>query len=545
MSALSQIIQENLHFLVSEVDTQLQQLAHFFRAPAMGPLATLESRRGYVSNLRMRVQRGTVRSLSRSRKPVQQEVRMRAVDNLAQALEHLTDTARGCMREFARHADKELPTPPKRKQFRRLVKRIISALELIEPGLFEADTHAAVRLKQRSDRMLKTCETLQRELLIKSSTEEPARLLSSLFACFSLRQMVLALEQMAEAILSANLGQSVNLSNLSHIRQAAAELQKPLKKLDISTLAETRSGSAIAGIRKNGSSRYLAIYKEGDPGKVVEEVQGVESWHEIYPGLAPRILAHSEKDGSASMLIEHLPGQTLESLLFADDEQLLEQASRQLMRTLRSIWRETRNKTPEPAQFMRQLDKRLPAILSVHPEFDRPARQICGETLPSLQSLVDQTAEVEARCPPPFSVYIHGDFNVDNIIYDPTEKRIFFIDLHRSRYLDYCQDISVLMVSIYRLQILEPERRRRLMAVARALFTACRRFARQQQDDTFDLRLAIGLARSFITSTRFIFDKSLAGRMYLRALYLMEQISATRPGKETRFKLPLKELFLE
>lgn len=545
MSALSQIIQENLHFLLSEVETQLQQAAEFFSNPSPKHLATLESRRGYVSNLRMRIQRETIRLLSRSRKPVQQEVRMRAVDNLAQALELLTDSARGCLSEFARHADDDLPQPPKRKQFRRMLKRITMALELVEPGLFDADANAAVRLKQRSDRLQLTCDNLQAELIEKPPSEKRTALLPTLFACYSLRQMALSLEQMAEAILAANLGQAINLSNLAHIRQAAAELKRPLKKLDVSTLAETRSGSTIAGIRKNSSSRYLAIYKEGDPGKLDEEVQGVESWHEIYPGLAPRILAHSEKDGSASMLIEHLPGQTFESLLFADDGALLEQASRQLMRTLRSIWRETRNRKAEPAQFMRQLDKRLPSILSVHPEFDRPQLQICGETLPALQTLVDDTAEVEARCKPPFSVYIHGDFNVDNIIYDPSEKRIFFIDLHRSRYLDYCQDISVLMVSIYRLKILERDRRRRLMAVARTIYMACRRFAKQEKDDSFDLRLAIGLARSFITSTRFIFDKALAGRMYMRALYLMEQISAVKPGQEDRYKLPLKELFLE
>lgn len=545
MSALSQIIQENLHFLLSEVETQLQQAAAFFQEPSPKYLATLESRRGYVSNLRMRIQRETIRLLSRSRKPIQQEVRMRAVDNLAQALEQLTDSARSCLSEFARHAEDGLPQPAKRKQFKRMLKRVMLALDLVEPGLFGGDTQAALRIKKRSDRMLLTCDQLQLELIEKSLNEQGAALLPTLFACYAMRHMAEALEQLAETILSANLGQAINLSNLAHIRRAADKLNRPLKKLDISTLAETRSGSTIAGIRKNSSSRYLAIYKEGDPDKLDEEVQGVESWHEIYPGLAPRILSHSEKNGSASMLIEHLPGQTLESLLFAEDTVLLEKACRQLMHTLRSIWRETRNPKPESAQFMRQLSKRLPSILSVHPEFDRPGQNICGESRPSLSALVAATAEVEARCPPPFSVYIHGDFNVDNIIYDPSEKRIFFIDLHRSRYLDYCQDISVLMVSIYRLQILERSSRRRLMATVRALYSACHDFAVQQDDENFDLRLAIGLARSFITSTRFIFDKSLARRMFLRALYLMEQISAVKPGQEQSYTLPLKELFLE
>ncbi|MBU1297265.1 MAG: aminoglycoside phosphotransferase family protein, partial [Gammaproteobacteria bacterium] len=72
-----------------------------------------------------------------------------------------------------------------------------------------------------------------------------------------------------------------------------------------------------------------------------------------------------------------------------------------------------------------------------------------------------------------------------------------------------------------------------------------RRFASRQQDVTFEVRLAAGLARSFATSTRFIFDKKLASRMHLRARYLLERLAKLSPEQAQTFTLPLKELYVE
>jgi Ser/Thr protein kinase RdoA (MazF antagonist) len=158
---------------------------------------------------------------------------------------------------------------------------------------------------------------------------------------------------------------------------------------------------------------------------------------------------------------------------------------------------------------------------------------------------VTQSAQaIEANSPAPFSVYIHGDFNLDNIIYDPVEQRINFIDLHRSRYMDYVQDVSVFMVSNYRLQILDAAQRRRIMGLATGLYRIARKYADEVDDSGFHFRLALGLARSFVTSTRFILDKSLARRMFLRARFLIERAVAADPRKIDRFRVPIKEIFV-
>ena len=41
-----------------------------------------------------------------------------------------------------------------------------------------------------------------------------------------------------------------------------------------------------------------------------------------------------------------------------------------------------------------------------------------------------------------------------------------------------------------------------------------RSFAKKHDDETFDVRLAFGLARSLVTSTRFILDKSMSKKMF-------------------------------
>jgi hypothetical protein len=222
----------------------------------------------------------------------------------------------------------------------------------------------------------------------------------------------------------------------------------------------------------------------------------------------------------------------------------LQEALDQLDATLRSVWRETRTDGPVSANFMQQLRARIGDVYAIHPEFGRAQRNICGVEIPALEALIDAARQRERDLPAPFAVYIHGDFNLDNIIYDPDEGRINFVDLHRSRYLDYVQDVSVFMVSNYRLQVFDRPQRRRIMRLAVDFYDRARGFADDAGDETFDTRLALGLARSFVTSTRFILDKSLARRMLLRGRFLIEQVLDTEPDRVARYRLPVREVFV-
>ena len=193
---------------------------------------------------------------------------------------------------------------------------------------------------------------------------------------------------------------------------------------------------------------------------------------------------------------------------------------------------------------MQQLKKRLDSIYSIHPEFEQLYSNICGYNFCDFDSMLNKADNFEKKYAlAPFSVYIHGDFNVDNIIYDAVEDKINFIDLHRSRYMDYVQDISVFMVSNYRLQVLDQPLRHRILESALFFYYFTRKYAVKMKDTTFDIRLALGLARSFATSTRFILDKTLAEAMYIRSRYLIESVLRTPRKQISNYQLPIKDIF--
>ncbi|MBE2168012.1 MULTISPECIES: aminoglycoside phosphotransferase family protein [unclassified Cobetia] len=293
------------------------------------------------------------------------------------------------------------------------------------------------------------------------------------------------------------------------------------------------------------SPEYLAIFKDGLGRKVEEERQGVERWHDIYPGIAPRILSHHQQGDSAALLIEHLPGMTLEHLLINESSRLNRTAQQALVETLHSVWTTTRRDKPVTAGHMRQLLKRLSDVYQIHPEFRHCGASLCGREMSSLEALIEQAAGLERSLEAPFAVYIHGDFNVDNILFDPAKQSIRFIDLHRSAYQDYVQDVSVHMVSHYRLQLTDAALRARILALALSFGQQMRRFAHEQGDTTFEWRLALGLARSFATSTRFILDAGLAGRMFNRARFILEHVLGADPERPADYRIPLEELFVD
>ena len=233
----------------------------------------------------------------------------------------------------------------------------------------------------------------------------------------------------------------------------------------------------------------------------------------------------------------------LEDIVLGGSAPELDAAQTALHRTVRDIWRQTLTDEPAEMRAMEQLGKRMSDVYRLHPKFATGAQRLNGATLESFDALIAAAAKREEALKAPFSVYIHGDFNLDNIIYEAGEKKVRFIDLHRSRYMDYVQDVSVFMVSNYRLQVLDAGTRARIASVAVEMHDMAAKFARRQKDKSFEYRLALGLARSFASSTRFIVDKNHARRMMLRARYILEAALAVPEGKEARLKLPIRMLF--
>ncbi len=539
-------IRENLRFLLAESGSQLANLRRYFREPANSLAKRILDRGGYAYNLRLRIHESCLERIVRDRKTEDSEVTaLRALESIASGLERLTELCRDCIRQLEQMQDRNCL---RAQAYRPMLGSMIRAIGLIEPAIRNSDTPLALKIGRVKPRLDRACGKLRKKYTaeLKRNSEATEDLIAALLVSHCIEQMGDTLLDISEAAISLNLGHLID-SDRYHSLQTSMEhlgVDNSNHALVIEPIAETRSGSAISGIATQDSDDYVAIFKDGQKRKLKEERQGLENWHEIYPGLAPRILSYHKRRQSAALLIEHLAGLTFENILLHESRGLLRETLGRLSQTLESVWQETRTKKPVCANYMRQLARRVDDVYSIHPEFRQGDVRLCGRKVTAFNSLVKQALAREAQLCAPFSVYIHGDFNVDNIIYDPVEKRINFIDLHRSRYMDYVQDVSVFMVSNYRLQILDLPLRRRILQLTRDFYRFSADFAEKSGDRTFEIRLALGLARSFVTSTRFILDKSLARAMFMRSRYLLEQVLATGPGQEESYRVPVREIFV-
>ncbi len=537
-------IRENLQFLVAEVDGQLSSLQAFFLQPSRLNGGRIIERSGYAYNLKLRIHASCLNRIASRKKTASDEHQvLRGIELTATHLERISELCRDCVKQV------ELLSQIKclrAKAYPPMLQHIRKSIEIVLPAIIEHNSRLAHKIGRGDKKLHAQYQRLYRDYIstLKSVKRNTRDIAHAMFVAHSVEQMGDALIEISESIISAIIGQQVNLDQFRSLNESLENLRpgKKISSLQVEPIAHTRSGSSISGVSKNDD--YLAVYKDGLKSKLKEERQGVESWHEIYPGLAPKILSYKKRGQSAALLIEHLPGQTFEHIVLNESDASLKAAQDRLIRTLGSVWRETRTDKPAKAQYMQQLQRRLDKVYQIHPEFRYSNQNICGLKVPSFDQLVKQAAKREANITAPFSVYIHGDFNLDNIIYDASEKKINFIDLHRSCYMDYVQDISVFMVSNYRLQILDAPARQRIMSVAIDFHRRTRRIAKKAGDDYFEIRLALGLARSFATSTRFILDKSLARSMFLRARYLLEHVLNEKTGKPSDYRLPIKEIFV-
>jgi hypothetical protein len=93
------------------------------------------------------------------------------------------------------------------------------------------------------------------------------------------------------------------------------------------------------------------------------------------------------------------------------------------------------------------------------------------------------------------------------------------------------------MVSNWRQQVFEAHQRRRINQVVLRFHEFCADWARRAGDRTFAVRLALGLARSFATSARFVLDEEFARTSFLRARFLLQQVASVRAGAFADFRI--------
>ena len=537
---LPKTTRDNLYFLLAETSSQVRNLRVLLDTASNTIAQSISDRHGYTYNLKMRIHDGCSEALRSRKKGVIDIYSLRAVEAIATDLESLTNLCHDCVCLMGGLTRR---TTLKKLSSSSMLDDISCGIDLIEKAIADDDTRLALKLgsiKQKLDCAYNRISGNHIKELRQN--KRPKDTVTSLFVAQRVAEMGDLLLNISDSIVSAKLGQPMHVDRFRTLQMALSDLG--LADVELKSIAETKSGSGISGVsNSNGNDGYAAILKDGSKAKLKEERERVESWHEIFPGLAPEILSYKKLGKNATMLIEHLPGQTFEQILLQESDELLANTTKHLVKTLKAVWTETKHKKKIEANHMGQLRRRIKNVIDVHPEFDNSSIKIAGAKIKSIQQLIDDAEKIEKTVVPPFSVYIHGDFNLDNIIYDAEGKKIRFIDLHRSCYQDYTQDVSVFMVSNYRLQTLDKKTRKRIRQVVTQFYKFAKSFAVRNKDKTFELRLALGLARSFITSTRFILDKELANAMFLRGVFILENISNINKKNLKNYHLPIEALF--
>ncbi len=539
-------VQENLYFLLSELEKQTELVETLFNeAPSTDLLKRIQIRQGYSNTLCEKVENECTKLKERRKSGTQYFHEVSALGGLAVILSEYSMLCLETIRETS--ITEEVPHPAQ-KDCAKLVRRLKRALMLAKIGLSNSQRRTGLKLIRRSAKYLDLHQRIQSTTMEQPNQDTRSDVQAYWITNYLLKRLCMHIEKVGEALIQADVGPVATVKNYPHLKRSSANLASSLDDLALKRLALTRSGSAIASLSHRDSKEgdVLAVFKEGEQQKIEEELQGVEKWRRIAPKMAPKVISHIETDtDNSALLIEHLNGVTLESILFEGSSERLQKTFKILFSSLEKIWKKTLTYENPNTTFMGQLSGRLADCQSIHPDFFHETQTICGVKRLGFGQLISQVESLERHWNAPFSVLIHGDFNVDNLLFDELESQFYFIDLHRSRHFDYVQDLSVLMISIYRLQGAPKKTRAVMMACILEIYKFGRRFAQKQQDPFFEVRLAAGLARSFATSTRFVYDKKQAKKMYLKSRFLLEQLARETADTAQNYRIPLKELYFD
>jgi phosphate uptake regulator len=539
-------LDENFRFIAIEVGNQINATYEFLQNPTPTLYDKIISRDDYIDNLKNVIENKCFSRIHFSRHSSQEEINViRAAQIMCVNLERIADFCVNIARQMGYLRDHRFLNE---FDYGHMFEEIQDATERILPGFHRRDLSDALAICRSEyvlDKMYK--DSFDQIMTRLCTGRNVPDLITVLFIFRYLERVGDSLLNIGEALIFATIGEKIKIEQFQALQQTLSKTgyTGDMADIDFQSIWGTRSGCRIGRVEQGKSGADYSsgsIFKEGNIKKIRREKENIERWNELYPGLGPRVFSYHEESEKASLLVEFLPGCTLDEIVFSADAELLRNSMFVLEQTVSEIWRSSMKPDSFETDYVRQIESRLEGILNVHPDFKRPAKNLGALDISSTEELLEMCAEVEKEVPAPFSVLIHGDFNINNIVYSHDEERVHYIDLYRSRDMDYVQDVSVFLLSNFRIPFFESNLRRNLNWVIKRFYGFAERFAKEHDDETFQARMAFGLARSFFTSTRFELNFEFAREMFLRGHFLMEKILRHRGRPWNEFELPMNVL---
>ncbi len=343
---------------------------------------------------------------------------------------------------------------------------------------------------------------------LRQPGEDPAFVITHVFVAKFLERVGDSILNIGETTLFILTGERLKLHQYLHLEEMRAALKGQPGDggpLDFRQIWGGISGARV-GRLSLGAGRAF-IWKEGAEEKIEEELREMREWNRLVPGLVPDVRARHHEDGRESFLGDFLDGVLLRDVYLTRPWTERVRVTYRLLETVRDIWVATSSRdVPVAPSYARQIRERLPDLYATHP----PLAALRHDA-------------------PPVSVRIHGDFNTNNVIYNPAADRMHFIDVHRSGAGDYLQDVGVFVVSLIRTPLLEPTLLGEMQRLGELVGEFAEKFALLIGDEHFQPRLMLSRARSLVTSARLVTDLEFARGLYLKGIRLLESVAGAVP----------------
>lgn len=537
--------QENFRFLLFEVTSQIEGALATLRNPDTAPVEKIAERDDYIDNLKGIIENKCFSQIFEVKEDDKRTVDLMKATMVASTnLERIADYAVSIVQQVEYYRDRQFIH---QFDFEPFFKEINQAMEMVGEAMEKIDLKLALRICHSEFAIDDRYKAVLQEILQKFKEGDQAEdCLTTVFVFRYLERMGDCLLNIGEAVISAAIGEKLKIHQFHALEETleGLDLGKSVEDLTIQSFWETRSGCRIARLENSSGEAQTTpvLFKQGLARKLDEERTSIARWEQLAPGLTPKVYGFEHHGKNGLLLLEYLSGRTLKDMLLNRKDTMLEDALITLTSTLNGIWTRTKQDGNVNAHHFGQLLERLETVHRVHPEYKAAGDQIGSVAAPSLEDLIARALPFEEHLMAPFSVMIHGDLNVDNILFSPESQRVHFIDLHRSTDSDYVQDVAVFMISNYRMPVHDSLYRGRLNWMINEFYRFAADYARRNNDTTFEARLTLGLVRSFVSSTRFELQEEFANSMYLRARFLLEKMLAHDGRPWNEFSLPQQAL---
>lgn len=280
------------------------------------------------------------------------------------------------------------------------------------------------------------------------------------------------------------------------------------------------SGAVVLEIDGSDGSRML--FKEGSKRKIEQEIERGIEWEHVAPLRTPRLIGKAQDKERRAVLREFAQGALLQDVLLAPDNDEAKFVSiHALLEALLDIWSSTLVVRPPRLDYGQQIRTRMREVLRRHPELEDIAKDELGK-YGGIYGTLDVLQRREDALTPPFSVWVHGDLNANNVVHDAATQQVVFIDVHRSRYGDYAGDVGVLLTSTFR-QFPRKKVARTISLVHDSFIESVSDFAAKNQDARFEDRLKLSRARALITSARLTDDAERAEALFSEGLKYLKK----------------------